>query len=353
MFVLLNSCTTLYIPDAINAPLLAEKGDGKIAVGFGEEGHTGLMGAYAFTDHFLMTLNSSVSGFGGSFGDVGGGYYTTFGQPGFRGNKGRFEVLAGVGAGNSSGGNYEQYTRVFLQPSVGMATKNFDISFSLRWSHLNFAGVPANANLFSGGIVQSENAAQFSTVEPVVTVAGGGKHFKPFLQLRAISALGQTGNVRISGNPVIFGFKVDLWRKKKNAQPPVAAAVPVPPIRPELVPEERPEEMTASQTQGVSGARTLKICLRYNGTPDWDVVTVSYEGQVVAQNITLEKQDKCFDLPLFPDGEKKLTVQVVSEGKVSLATLVLTIFDGSAEQSFVVAAKPGEPIEIVFEIGKQ
>ena len=365
---LLVSCATLYVPNAINAPLLAEKGDAKIAIGSGENSSFELQGAYAFTDHFAMTLNaSSSSSFlvaNHVYGEIGAGYFSTFSKPGFHGKKGRLEILTGFGQGSSSQIFFPRsYNRLFVQPSVGMSSKIFDISFSARIAHVHFYGENENQDpaLRNNPLVGPEwlkyEPFGFSTVEPVVTLSLGYKHFKPYLQVGKVIPIGGKEYFEGASNITTHlnaGLKVNLWRKEKDTQPPVAIApeeVPPPlPPEPDMLPTEHPA--TKETEDAPTNTQMVRICLRDGGTPDGDVVSVSYRGEMVVENFALQKEAGCFDLPLLPSGPKRLLIHAISEGKVRPNTLIVSISDGEMEQVFNIETKLEKPGEIVFTIGE-
>ena len=115
-----------------------------------------------------------------------GGFYTTFSD------KGVFEIYAGYGEGGENhtfayndwdwgGGGWIQdgtaemkFSSLFLQPDVGIRTKNIEAAFSLRLSRINFKEVT-----YSGTVYRLDELQDLSTnrkswlMEPGFTFRGG------------------------------------------------------------------------------------------------------------------------------------------------------------------------------------
>lgn len=171
IFLILNSCTLAYIPNAVNTPLLSDKGDLKSAFRVGSSGvdlqfsgavkdHIGLMlnGSFATmpdinaeSDGLMATNNvnsdyiSPATGSGAQhfFGEFGAGYFTRIGL------KGRFETFTGIGYGSFQVGDFtidgglENHIdancyRIFVQPAIGLSMPKYDIGLAARFVKLNF-----------------------------------------------------------------------------------------------------------------------------------------------------------------------------------------------------------------------
>jgi len=150
---LINSCAPAYVPNVINAPMLTNQGEIQAAIHFGTSGFNPQF-AYAFTNHLGIMLNasfldmtsdtSSTSDFyhKHSFFEFGPGYYTNFGSSRFK-----FGTYGGVGFGKINA-EYEneiwnsrvevKCTRLFLQPTVGVTSKIFDLGISTRFVVVTF-----------------------------------------------------------------------------------------------------------------------------------------------------------------------------------------------------------------------
>ncbi|HEY6913311.1 MAG TPA: hypothetical protein VI413_01455 [Paludibacter sp.] len=191
----LYSCTLAYIPNAVNTPLLSDKGDLKSAIRCGSSG-LDLQFAGAVTNHIGLMLNGNFAtmpdldeesdgfmnvnnvysdyapGATGSgeqhfFGEFGVGCFTRVGLIA------RLEAFAGVGYGSFQVGDFSFDSgldnhidangyRFFVQPTAGLSTASFDISLTARFVKLNFLRhSPVYPNL-SG-----------SFVDPVLTFKAG------------------------------------------------------------------------------------------------------------------------------------------------------------------------------------
>ncbi len=174
-----NSCAPAYVPNAINTPLLNGKGKIQANLNAGASGLDPQL-AYAFTDEIGIMLNGSfVNNTSDStenfwkhiFVELGTGFYTKIK------NAGRFETYGGIGYGNAqsaySSELFKAYTdvnfsRIFLQPALGMSTKNFDGSIAARFVVINM-------------LQESEqNTGLF--IEPVITGKLGYKNIKALAQ---------------------------------------------------------------------------------------------------------------------------------------------------------------------------
>ncbi len=190
----LSSCAPAYIANTRNVPMFAEANEfaGTVAVSSGIDAQL----AYSLTDHFAVMANFNTvqqklkpenkPSFNRNhiFGEGGIGYFS-------RTKKSRFELFAGYGMG--SGTSYESYyffntnsenvvtkanySRIFIQPSLGTNKKKFNIMFSARVSMVGFQ--------------------KFTTDDPAATpkeykMTGYKAVIEPALTLRAHLA----GNVR-------------------------------------------------------------------------------------------------------------------------------------------------------------
>ncbi|MBL7963069.1 MAG: hypothetical protein JNM31_04405 [Flavobacteriales bacterium] len=139
--LLLCSCSHYaYMPNMHQVPLLREKGEVRVAVcnsseDMGNSEVTGmeLQFSGAITDHWGLMLN--LASYASRHGD-GTGRFAELGAGRFRKLDPHWtlEWYAGVGRGAS---NYDSQTlnlwRLFAQPSIGYASRNFDIAFTTRF----------------------------------------------------------------------------------------------------------------------------------------------------------------------------------------------------------------------------
>jgi hypothetical protein len=99
-----SGCSSLYMPNVPNTPMLTSKGELSTSAHITLKGNASFNSAYAVTDHVGVLLNGSMMSnhkekkdFRHNLLEAGGGYFTTFGP-----NQNRIlEVYAGVGRGSS------------------------------------------------------------------------------------------------------------------------------------------------------------------------------------------------------------------------------------------------------------
>ncbi len=101
---LLSSCSSLYIPNVPNTPMLSSQGELSASGHISLKGNASFNSAYAVSNHFGVLLNGSVMNsnrkkkdFKQSLLETGAGYFTTFGSD----NDRILEIYAGLGRGNS------------------------------------------------------------------------------------------------------------------------------------------------------------------------------------------------------------------------------------------------------------
>lgn len=180
----LSSCRPLYIPNAVHTPMISEKNEFNGAALLGTSG-VDVQAAFSPVKHFAVMADASwyddrksdpESNHYHFFAEGGTGYYNRVGL-------GHFDIYTGGGFGNVSTTNTISsitttstgtYYRIFLQPCVGLGTKAFDASFTLRTAYVNFTQV---TNPTISGSRQSSLFA-----EPVFTLRVGYKWVKYFFQ---------------------------------------------------------------------------------------------------------------------------------------------------------------------------
>lgn len=104
-FVLaLNSCSSVYMPNTPNTPMLSAKGELNTGGHISLKGNASFNSAYAISDHFgvivngaMMNSNRTKKDFRHNLLEAGGGYFTTFGAQGNR----ILEIYSGLGRGSS------------------------------------------------------------------------------------------------------------------------------------------------------------------------------------------------------------------------------------------------------------
>lgn len=210
MLLGLTGCVTLYKPNVIHSPMLKEKGELKTdaAIALFGSGLYNMDVAYAVSNHMGLTLDgmyhyrkttySDGSGkekFRIPFGQVGAGYFTSFGAE----NKGLFQCYGGFGYGGSLDKIYNSNTslsnpevsskffNVFIQPGIAYTTKNVEVAFDLRTNYVHVFDV--HAYLYeefewwnTDSKYYNDTTFNFLNIEPTVTLKAGGR-LKSIVQL--------------------------------------------------------------------------------------------------------------------------------------------------------------------------
>jgi len=223
--IAMSSCTHYYyIPNVQNVPLFREKNEfrGTIAAGGGEEISTAeVQVAYSVTKN-LAIMTNFMSGKGGEvednnwakgkYLDGAVGYFKPFNE------FGSFEIYAGFGACNqhhqygtkdySDGTADLSFVKYFLQPSLGLTFRAFDIAISTRFSQLSFYKVDNQITMdnielyYVDTIAQNKKSYLF---EPALTIRGGWKNVKVQLQFSASKNLTQP-NLRFEKSNISIGI---------------------------------------------------------------------------------------------------------------------------------------------------
>ena len=220
------SCnTTLYVPNAVNAPLLKEKGELKASIGFnnfqaafGLTDHVGVIGN-AYWNNFKVDATSngitSETVNKGNLYEVGIGYFFNISDNVV------FETYAGGGLGkiDFSNDNSRKYydvnaTKFFIQPALGYVGKYFDLGFTPRFSAVKYN------DLNTSGYTQSELDTEFLNksavedktwmfIEPAITARFGYKFIKLQAQLGFASKL-TDGDLKYESKFSSLGISVNL-----------------------------------------------------------------------------------------------------------------------------------------------
>lgn len=206
MLFLYTSCVTLYKPNAVQSPLLKEKGElnASASLGLSGCGLYNLQGAYALSNHAGIMLNgmyhnrirksddTSVERLNMIFGEIGTGYFNTFGKE----KNGLVQCYSGGGYGYTSDRidaadqTYPevntQYFNVFIQPGVAFINKNLEVAFDVRANYVRLFNIHAylydqfefwntDFQYFSG------ISLDFMNLEPNITIKLGNEKFKTIL----------------------------------------------------------------------------------------------------------------------------------------------------------------------------
>lgn len=372
----LTSCgPTLYVPNTINTPLLAKKKDFKAVIGvigLAPEANVDLQGSYAFHDHFAAMANLSfMNGSSGTkeqtspdrrnihnLAESGIGAYLSFWK-----NKrdvaiGRAEIFGGTGLGWAEDYNhyieYNErrlnkylgvYQRYFLQPAFGIRSRIIDLSVATRISEVHFL----NYKHIRDGNVVDQSSFGFSTIEPVFTIALGYKHVKYYMQvgavlpLRKLENLEKVSNYEGSDGHFNFGLVGCPWWEKPKEKPTIT-------LKP--APEEKETQPIQQLPPPVINIEHSKvtICLREGGSPDGDVVSISFNGVFVVTHIELTKEPQCFDVDVRREWENLLQVHAISDGRFKPNTLHLTVKDGRTERTYYLRTEAGKTEEVRFRL---
>ena len=99
-----SSCSSVYMPNTPNTPMLSTKGELNTGGHITLKGNASFNSAYAVSDHFgvivngaMMNSNRTKKDFRHNLLEAGAGYFTTFGKDGTR----ILEVYTGLGRGSS------------------------------------------------------------------------------------------------------------------------------------------------------------------------------------------------------------------------------------------------------------
>lgn len=187
----MNGCIhSYYLPNTHNVPLLTEKKDVRISAGTYQGLQTGFefQGSYAVTNNIgLMGNAMAVSGtnsYGDSrirYFDLGCGYFKPLNSHFV------FETYAVAGFGSArntfESGSYNDanFTKLFVQPSIGYKSKFMDLALSFRLASLNFTSL-VNTGQIGGtdltDIQFIQNNSNSFLSEPAITVRFGSDRLK-------------------------------------------------------------------------------------------------------------------------------------------------------------------------------
>ncbi len=104
LLLVLSACTSLYMPNVPNTPMLSTAGELNASGHISLRGNVSLNSAYAVTENFGVILNGAFinrdqrkKDFRQNMLEIGGGYFNTFGPN----NNRIFEIYGGLGRGKS------------------------------------------------------------------------------------------------------------------------------------------------------------------------------------------------------------------------------------------------------------
>lgn len=199
LILLMTSCShNYYIANTTNVPLLKEKEDfqATFSLGTGDKITTAdFQAAYAFTDKFALMSNVMLArgadetieekGKGQSI-ELGVGYFRSFGEIGI------VELYGGAGGSKQNhqyrnGGTASlSFSKVFIQPAIGLSTNVVDVAFTPSISTINFYKISNQIDPAGGEFMAVNEISNNRTsvlFEPALTVRLGWKELK--LQMQA------------------------------------------------------------------------------------------------------------------------------------------------------------------------
>lgn len=211
--VLLGACAPLYVPNAVNTPLLEQKGDINAAINIGLSG-IDFQSAYAVSDNIGIVFNASYMNETSDstdnfhkhiFFEGGTGYFIPLG------NYFQFEAYAGYGFGRinsfQSSGVFSSYAncyvnRMFFQPALGFRVKFFEFAVAPRTCFVVVSQEGVSVNRFFA--------------EPTVLLKAGSTNFKIITQL-GLSYILNNDYIAFNYEPFIFSIGLQYSFRKSES----------------------------------------------------------------------------------------------------------------------------------------
>ncbi|WP_255431011.1 hypothetical protein [Pedobacter sp. N36a] len=135
--LLWSSCSSVYMPNVPNTPMLSEKGELSAGVHISPKGNASINGAYAVSNHFGVLFSGSYmknertsKDFRHKLVEVGGGYIDTFGPD----NNRIIEIYAGYG-----GGSADRNFREFDDHNVLTSNIQEEVTFTKTFIQVNYS----------------------------------------------------------------------------------------------------------------------------------------------------------------------------------------------------------------------
>jgi hypothetical protein len=220
--LVLSSCRTVYAPNAVNVPLLQEKGELKISAAANN-----LQLATAVTEHVGIMVNGYLNAYtsddksfknNGKGAEIGIGYFAHTDQ------RITYEAFAGAGLYNvhmKESNNTKTFdsdaVKYFFQPSLGWVNPYFEVAVSPRLSILKYkkpditgyTTEEQNSNYFN---ILDQKAHAF--LEPTLTLRGGYRFIKLQVQYGHVFKLTKN-NINYDDNLGSVGliFDIGSWYK--------------------------------------------------------------------------------------------------------------------------------------------
>ncbi len=177
-----SSCTTVYTPTEVNAPLLKNKGEFAAGASYGTAG-AGLQLAYSITKDIAIIGSGSWMSIKDNngrdyqrYGEFGAGYFKAFDKSKSSGA----EIFFGLGFGEATSYDNDvnaqekgNYYKLFLQPDISYSIGWIDLALAMRIVYLKYTSYSYN--------IQTENSPYLPSafgIEPVIMLRLGPPNFK-------------------------------------------------------------------------------------------------------------------------------------------------------------------------------
>ena len=204
-----SSCTTVYTPTEVNAPLHKDKNEFTAGASYSTAGAS-LQLAYSVTKNIAvfgsgswMSIKDNNSRDYQRYGEFGAGYFKSFD----RSKSSRFEVFFGTGFGEAT--SYENdfdaeekgnYYKLFLQPDISYSIGWIDLALAMRIVYLKYTSYSYNPETENNYYLPSAFG-----IEPVVMIRVGPPNFKIKYQT-GFSALTENKNKPFGRSGIIVSF---------------------------------------------------------------------------------------------------------------------------------------------------
>jgi hypothetical protein len=229
----LISCTHVYYaPNTPNVPLFSQKGETRINALFSttsSSAGTGgeLQAAHAVGRNAAIMINAFAARSSNEV-EKGKGRYLEFGMGGFRtpvrANSWVGEVYGGGGIGTvrydfeNKNNSKVNFSRFFLQPSLGYRIKNFEAAFVPRLSFVHWTVKEANFTSQDQGsaieITAIRDFPNFISFEPTILIRGGGEHVKLQLAVTGLHSKRGQSAMLLERSNVSLGISINLDSRK-------------------------------------------------------------------------------------------------------------------------------------------
>lgn len=171
--ILLSSCSSVYMPNVPNTPMLSTKGEFSGGGHISLRGNTSINGAYAASEHFGVLFSGSYMNNDGKSKDyrhklleIGGGYFNNFGPDDNR----IIEIYAGYG-----GGRTDRAFREYDDQDMLISTDIEEVTYNKTFFQVNYSSKKTdNIRMFGKDFpVNFGTALRISSVEMKTFIRNG------------------------------------------------------------------------------------------------------------------------------------------------------------------------------------